>query len=85
MRNQLDNLEEAEMKFDQIVFTTVYLDNLADLTPFEKVYKKYFPGIPPARVTVQQIAPQDRKPNDDEEYPDLEQMSLIAVRSASKN
>jgi len=85
MRNQLDNLEEADMKFDQIVFTTVYLDDLSDLTSFEKAYKKYFPGTPPARVTVQQIAPQDRKPNADEQYPDLEQMSLIAVRSASKN
>src|SRR5215475_4148131 len=31
MRNQLDNLEEGEMKFDQIVFTTVYLDDLKDL------------------------------------------------------
>jgi enamine deaminase RidA (YjgF/YER057c/UK114 family) len=85
MRNQLDNLEEADMKFDQIVFTTVYLDDLSDLASFERVYKKYFPGTPPARVTVQQIAPQDRKANADEQYPDLEQMSLIAVRSASKN
>jgi len=81
MRNQLDNLEEAEMKFDQVVFTTVYLDNLSDAPLFEKVYRKYFTGISPARVTVQQIAPSDRKPNDEEEYPDLEQMSLIAVRS----
>ncbi len=80
MRNQLDNLEEAEMKFDQIVFTTVYLDDLTDLASFEKVYKKYFPGIPPARVTVQQLSPIDRKGNEDEQYPDLEQMSLIAVR-----
>ena len=27
MRNQLDNLEEAGMKFDQVVSTTVYLDS----------------------------------------------------------
>ncbi len=85
MRNQLDNLEEAEMKFDQIVFTTVYLDNLNDLASFEKVYKKYFPGTPPARVTVQQLPPTDRKANEDEQYPDLEQMSLIAVRNNPKN
>jgi len=81
MRNQLDNLEEAEMKFDQVVFTTVYLNDLSDASLFEKVYRKYFPGTPPARVTVQQIAPRDRKPNEEEQYPDLEQMSLIAVRS----
>ncbi|HET9803902.1 MAG TPA: RidA family protein [Candidatus Acidoferrum sp.] len=85
MRNQLDNLEEAEMKFDQIVFTTVYLDNLSDLPSFEKVYKRYFPGTPPARVTVQQLPSSDRKANDDEQYPDLEQMSLIAVRAHPKN
>ncbi len=81
MRNQLDNLEEAGMKFDQVVFTTVYLDNLSDAPLFEKVYGKFFTAIPPARVNVQQIAPGDRKPNEDEQYPDLEQMSLIAVRS----
>ena len=81
MRNQLDNLEEADMKFDQVVFTTVYLDNLSDAPLFEKVYRKFFTAIPPARVNVQQIAPGDRKPNEDEQYPDLEQMSLIAVRS----
>jgi reactive intermediate/imine deaminase len=81
MRNQLDNLEEAEVKFDQVVFTTVYLDDLSDLASFERVYRKYFKGTSPARVTVQQIAPRDRKPNEDEQYPDLEQFSLIAVRS----
>ena len=84
MRNQLDNLEEADMKFDQVVFTTVYLDDLADAAQFEKVYRKFFTAIPPARVNVQQIAPGDRKPNEDEQYPDLEQMSLIAVRSHPK-
>ena len=81
MRNQLDNLEEAEMKFDQVVFTTVYLDDLADSPVFEKVYRKFFTAIPPARVNVQQIAPGARTPNESEQYPDLEQMSLIAVRA----
>jgi 2-iminobutanoate/2-iminopropanoate deaminase len=80
MRNQLDNLEEAEMKFDQVVFTTVYLDNLADLPAWEKVYGKYFKGKLPAQTTLQQIQPTERKPNEEEQYPDLEQMSLIAVR-----
>jgi 2-iminobutanoate/2-iminopropanoate deaminase len=81
MRNQLDNLEEADMKFDQVVFTTVYLDDLSDMLLFEKVYRKYFTGMAPARVNVQQIAPRDRKPNEEEQYPDLEQLSLIAVRN----
>jgi enamine deaminase RidA (YjgF/YER057c/UK114 family) len=80
MRNQLDNLQEAEMGFDQVVFTTVYLDDLSDLPSFEKVYRKYFKGVPPARATIQQILPAERKPNEEEQYPDLEQVSLIAVR-----
>ena len=84
MRNQLDNLEEAEIKFDQVVFTTVYLDNLSDAPLFEKVYRKFFTATPPARVNVQQIPPGDRKPSEDEQYPDFEQMSLIAVRHPQK-
>jgi 2-iminobutanoate/2-iminopropanoate deaminase len=81
MRNQLDNLEEADMKFDQVVSTTVYLDDLSDLPVFEKVYRKYFKGIPPSQTTVEQIPPSERKPDEEEQYPDLEQVSLIAVRS----
>jgi reactive intermediate/imine deaminase len=81
MRNQLDNLEEADMKFDQAVSTTVYLDDLSDLPVFEKVYRKYFKGILPSQTTVQQIPPAERKPDEEEQYPDLEQVSLIAVRS----
>jgi hypothetical protein len=80
MRNQLDNLEEAEMSFCQVVSTTVYLDNVADMRQFAEVYVKFFPGTLPARTTVQQIAPGDRSPNNEGQYPDLEQLSLIAVR-----
>jgi reactive intermediate/imine deaminase len=80
MRNQLDNLEEAGMKFDQVVFTTIYLDDLSDTAPFAKVYKKYFGGVLPAQTTVQQLPPGDRKADKEGHYPDLEQVSLIAVR-----
>ncbi|MGP0020297.1 MAG: RidA family protein [Candidatus Sulfotelmatobacter sp.] len=80
MRNQLDNLEEADMKFCQVVSTTVYLDNFVDLKAFDEVYAKYFRGELPARTTVQQIPPADRSPDKDDHYPDLEQVSLIAVR-----
>jgi enamine deaminase RidA (YjgF/YER057c/UK114 family) len=82
MRNQLDNLEEADMKFDQVVSTTVYLDDLADLAGFQKVYRKYFGGVLPAQTTVQQIQPARRDPDEEGHYPDLEQVSLIAVRPA---
>jgi enamine deaminase RidA (YjgF/YER057c/UK114 family) len=81
MRNLLDNLEEADMNFDQVVFTTIYLDDLTESGAFHDVCKKYFKGSLPAETTLQQLAPGDRKANADGEYPTLEQMSLIAVRS----
>jgi enamine deaminase RidA (YjgF/YER057c/UK114 family) len=80
MRNLLDNLEEAGMDFTQVVATNVYLDNLADGPTFDEVYGQYFGPIMPASTTVQQIAPADRKADRDDHYPDLEQVSLIAVR-----
>jgi enamine deaminase RidA (YjgF/YER057c/UK114 family) len=80
MRNLLDNLEEADMKFDQVVSTTIYLDDLSDSSAFGNVYRKYFSGILPAQTTVQQIQPANRKPDEEGHFPDLEQVSLIAVR-----
>jgi 2-iminobutanoate/2-iminopropanoate deaminase len=79
MRNLLDNLEEAGMDFSQVVSTNVYLDNLADASIFNEVYGQYF-SIMPASTTVQQIAPAERKVDQNDHYPDLEQVSLIAVR-----
>jgi enamine deaminase RidA (YjgF/YER057c/UK114 family) len=80
MRNQMDNLEEAGMEFSQIVSTTVYLDSLTDARDFNGVYRQYFGPTLPASTTVQQIAPTERKADENGHYPDLEQMSLIAVR-----
>jgi enamine deaminase RidA (YjgF/YER057c/UK114 family) len=68
------------MNFCQVVSTTVYLDNLADTQEFDDVYGKFFPDALPARTTLQQIAPGDRNPDKELRYPDLEQMSLIAVK-----
>ena len=81
MRNLLDNLEEAGMNFDQVVDTNVYLDNLSDVRAFDDVYVQYFGHVLPARTTIEQIAPADRAPNKEDQYPDLEQISLIAIRS----
>ena len=81
MRNLLDNLEEADMNFGQVVSTTIYLDDLKDLPQFTSVYEKYFKGLLPSQTVVQQLPPADRKPDKDEHYPDLEQVSLIAVRA----
>ena len=85
MRNLLDNLEEADMNFDQLVSTTIYLDNLKELSQFATVYQKYFKGSLPSQTTVQQLAPAERKPDKDDHYPDLEQMSLVAVRGRNSS
>ena len=83
MRNLLDNLEEAGMNFDDVVATNVYLDDLSDARNFDEVYGQYFSGALPARTMIQQIAPVERKPDKEDHYPDLEQVSLIAIRSPS--
>lgn len=80
MRNLLDNLEEGDMEFCEVVSTNVYLDDLVDIRAFDEVYERYFRGEWPARTVVQQIAPIDRSPDKEGHYPDLEQVSLIAVR-----
>ena len=85
MRNLLDNLEEADMNFDEVVSTNVYLDNLSELQDFDEIYKEYFGPVMPAQSVVQQIAPADRKADKDGHYPDLEQVSLIAVRKKGKH
>jgi len=83
MRNLLDNLEEADMSFDEVVATNAYLDNLSDIGAFDEVYVQYFSHVMPARTTIQQIAPVDRKSDEEDHFPDLEQVSLIAIRSPS--
>ncbi|HXP38913.1 MAG TPA: RidA family protein [Candidatus Acidoferrales bacterium] len=83
MRNLLDNLEEAGMEFSQVVAVNVYLDDLADLPVFDVVFAQYFGPIMPANTTVQQIAPAERRADKNDNYPDLEQVSLIAVRGKS--
>ena len=80
MRNQLDNLEEADMSFDQVVSTNVYLDDVSDLQAFDDVFRQYFGANPPARTVIQQIAPTDRRADKEDHFPGLEQVSLIALR-----
>lgn len=80
MRNLLDNLEEAEMNFSQVVSTNVYLDSLADVASFDEVYRQYFGVAPPARTIAQQITPTERKADENDHFPGLEQVSFIAVR-----
>jgi enamine deaminase RidA (YjgF/YER057c/UK114 family) len=85
MRNQLDNLEEAEMDFSQVVSTTVYLDDLADSDAFQKVYAEYFKDMLPAQTVLQQLPSANRASDAQGHFPDLEQMSLIAIKRHPKN
>lgn len=80
MRNQLDNLEEADMDFSQVVSTTVYLDDLSESEAFNKVYAEYFKDPLPAQTVVQQLPPGARSSDQQGHFPDLEQMSLIAIK-----
>jgi len=63
-----------------VVYTTIYLDDLSDTPQFAKVYKKYFGESLPAQTTLAQLPPGNRKADEEGHYPDLEQVSLIAVR-----
>ena len=58
----------------------VYLDDMNDFPRMNRIYAQYFPEAPPARTTVAQLAPVDRMPRNDDTYPGLEQISLIAVK-----
>ena len=80
MRNLLDGLEEAGMKFANVVASNVYLDNLDEFTQMNRVYAEYFPNVPPSRTTVQQLAPGKRAADPRGRWPTLEQISIIAIQ-----
>jgi 2-iminobutanoate/2-iminopropanoate deaminase len=46
-------LEEAGSSLDNLVKTTVYLQQLDDFAAMNEVYKKHVGDIPPARATVE--------------------------------
>jgi len=46
-------LEAAGSSFDQVVKTTVFLQNLADFTAMNEVYARHIGDSPPARSTVE--------------------------------
>jgi reactive intermediate/imine deaminase len=80
MRNLLDGLEEAGLSFADVVATNVYLDDIEDFAKMNKTYAQYFSGAPPTRTTLQQFPSAERKANDQDRWPTLEQISLIAVK-----
>jgi reactive intermediate/imine deaminase len=80
MRNLLDGLEEAGLSFSNVVATNVYLDNIDDFPRMNRIYAQYFPEIFPTRTTVAPLRPVDRKPANEDTFPGLEQISLVAVK-----
>ncbi len=80
MRNLLDGLEEAGLDFSHVVATNVYLDAIDDFARMNRVYAQYFSAAPPTRTTVQPAPSVERKPDAEDRWPGLEQVSLIAVK-----
>ena len=76
MRNLLDGLEEVDMDFSNVVFTTVYLRDMKDDSQMDGLYGKFFKPPYPARSTLQQ--------NFDSSEEAAEQISLIAVKKMKR-
>lgn len=58
-RRTLDNIkaivEAAGGTMEDVVKCTVHLSDIAEFDRYNKVYATYFPGIKPARTTVQSV------------------------------
>jgi len=80
MRNLIDGLEEAGLSMANVISTNVYLDDMQDFPKMNRIYAMYVKEPMPVRATVQQVSPRERKPDDREQWPTLEQISLIAVK-----
>jgi 2-iminobutanoate/2-iminopropanoate deaminase len=46
-------LEAAELDFNHVVKSTIYMTDLGDFAAVNSVYGRYFPQLPPARSTVE--------------------------------
>jgi 2-iminobutanoate/2-iminopropanoate deaminase len=52
MKNVEAVLQAADMKFSNVVKTTIFLTSMSDFQTVNEVYGRYFPENPPARSTV---------------------------------
>lgn len=52
MKNIEAVLATAQLNFDNVVKTTIFLTNMGDFATVNEVYAKYFVEAPPARSTV---------------------------------
>jgi enamine deaminase RidA (YjgF/YER057c/UK114 family) len=72
MRNLLDDLQEADMDFSDVVQATVYVRDIRDIDEVQKLYGSFFKGALPARTSLQNSF--------DQKTATGEQVSMIAVR-----
>jgi enamine deaminase RidA (YjgF/YER057c/UK114 family) len=72
MRNLLDGLQEVDMDFSNVVFSTVYLRQMKDSNQMSELYNKFFKPPYPARTALQQNLEAGEEA--------AEQISFIAVR-----
>jgi enamine deaminase RidA (YjgF/YER057c/UK114 family) len=72
MRNLLDDLQEADMDFSDVVQATVYVRDIKDLDRVQKLYGTFFKGALPAATRLQNSF--------DQKTATGEQISFIAVR-----
>jgi enamine deaminase RidA (YjgF/YER057c/UK114 family) len=77
MRNLLDGLQEADMDFSDVVFSTVYVRQIQDADRVNTIYGKFFESHYPARSVLQQ--------NVEVHDEAAEQISFIAVKHSSMN
>jgi enamine deaminase RidA (YjgF/YER057c/UK114 family) len=72
MRNLLDGLQEVDMDFSNVVFSTVYLRQMKDSSQMSELYNKFFKSPYPTRTMLQQNLEVGEEA--------AEQISFIAVR-----
>jgi len=72
MRNLLDDLEEADMDFPDVVSAIVYVRDIKDTDRVQSLYGTFFKGTFPARTSLQNSF--------DQKTATGEQISFIAVR-----
>jgi enamine deaminase RidA (YjgF/YER057c/UK114 family) len=76
MRNLLDDLEEADMDFPDVVSAIVYVRDIKDADKVQSLYGTFFKGALPARTTLQNSF--------DQKTATGEQISFIAVRQPER-
>jgi 2-iminobutanoate/2-iminopropanoate deaminase len=76
MRNLLDDLEEADMDFPDVVSAIVYVRDIKDTDKVQSLYGTFFKGVFPAATRLQNSF--------DQKTATGEQISFIAVRQPKR-